>query len=161
MAEIARLCERDWPIYRDVRLASLADSPSAFGSRVAEERDRTDADWRARLAARTQFVARERGRSVGTVGSLIEEDGTVELVSMWVAPDARGTGVADLLIDAVVTDAQGRGCRRIALWVAVGNEPAERLYARHSFERTGRTQPIDDDDPARGVEFEMTRVDRP
>ncbi len=161
MVEIARLAEHEWDVYRDVRLASLADSPWAFGARVAEERGRTDNDWRARLAGRTQYVARERGRSVGTVGAFIEEDGTVELVSMWVAPDARGTGVADQLVDAVVADARERGRARIALWVAVGNDPAERLYARHGFERTGRTQPVDDDDPARGVEFEMTRLDPP
>jgi GNAT superfamily N-acetyltransferase len=159
MADIARLGEEEWGVYRDVRLASLEDAPSAFGSRLADERALTDAAWRARLESRTQFVAREEHRPVATVGCLAEEAGSVELVSMWVAPDARGTGVADLLVDAVVADARDRGCHTTVLWVSEGNEPAERLYTRHGFARTGRVQPVDVDDPIRGVEFEMRRVE--
>ena len=158
MANIARLAEEGWGVYRDVRLASLEDSPSAFGSKLADERQLTDAAWRARLAHRTQFVAWDEGHVVATVGSLAEEEGTIELVSMWVTPDARGTGVAGLLIDAVVADARDRGRGTIVLWVSEGNEPAERLYVRHGFARTGRVQPVDVDDPARGVELEMRRV---
>ena len=159
MVDIVRLGEGDWDVYRDVRLASLEDSPSAFGSRLADERDRTDASWRERLADRTQFVAWDEGRPVATVGCLPEEDGAVELVSRWVAPAARGTGVADLLVDAVVGDARDRGCDTTVLWVSEDNRPAERLYARHGFARTGRVQPVDVRDLARGTEFEMRRVD--
>lgn len=157
MVDIARLGEQEWEVYRDVRLASLEEAPSAFGSRLAAELDRTEADWRDRLERRTQFVAREEGRPVGTVGCLAEAEGAMELVSMWVAPPARGTGVADLLVDAVVAEARDHGCETIVAWVSEGNEPAERLYVRHGFVRTGRVQPVDVDRPVRGVEFEMRR----
>ncbi|MDP9226544.1 MAG: GNAT family N-acetyltransferase [Actinomycetota bacterium] len=160
MVDIARLGEQDWAVYRDVRLASLEEAPFAFGSRLAAERDRTEAEWRDRLEHRTQFVAREEGRPVATVGYLAEAEG-LELVSMWVAPPVRGTGVADLLVDAVVADAGDRGCETIVVWVSEGNEPAERFYVRHGFVRTGRVQPVDVDHPVRGVEFEMLRVDPP
>jgi len=43
----------------------------------------------------------------------------------------------------------------VSLWVSEGNEPAEILYARHGFARSGRTQPIDEDNAGRGLEFEM------
>jgi GNAT superfamily N-acetyltransferase len=159
MADIERLGEQEWDVYRDVRLASLEEAPSAFGSRLVTERDRTAAEWRDRLEHRTQFVAREEGRPVATVGCLAESEGTMELVSMWVAPPARGTGVADLLVDAVVAESRDRGCRTIVAWVSEGNERAERLYARHGFARTARVQPVDVDRPVGGVEFEMRRVD--
>jgi GNAT superfamily N-acetyltransferase len=159
MAEIARLERHDWETYRDARIAALEDAPAAFGSRLDVERARDEAEWRARLGGRTQFVAREGDRTVATVGCL-DEDGAVELVSMWVAPDARGSGVADRLVGAVLDVARERSHGRTVLWVSDGNRAAERLYERHGFARTGRVQPIDDDDPARGTEFEMRRDER-
>ena len=161
MVHVARLREQDWDIYRDLRLASLEETPSAFGSLFATERDCTEAEWRDRLAHRTQFVAKEGGRPIATVGCLAEAEGVVELVSMWVAPPARGTGVADLLVEAVVAEARDRECATVVAWVSWGNDAAERLYVRHGFARTGRMQPVDADDSARGVEFEMRRIDPP
>jgi GNAT superfamily N-acetyltransferase len=159
MADLARLDGHEWRAYRDVRLAALEDAPAAFGSRLEVERRRDGAEWRARLERRTQFVAREGDRAVATVGCL-DGDGAVELVSMWVAPAVRGTGVADQLVEAVLDVARGRGHGTTVLWVSDGNRAAERSYERHGFARTGRVQPIDDDDPDRGTEFEMRRDER-
>jgi ribosomal protein S18 acetylase RimI-like enzyme len=155
--EVERLGPDTWRVYRELRLAALADAPTAFGARLEVESARPEEEWRARLALRTQFVARVDGQPVGTVGCRDDEGGEPELVSMWVAPAARGTGVGDRLVEAVIAHPSKRGRATIVLWVSQGNTRAERLYARHGFERTGRTQPIDDDDPTRGLEFEMRR----
>ena len=160
MVDISRLAGDGWEDYRDVRLAALCDAPSAVGSRLDDERDRSEAEWRARLERRTQFVARDDGRLVATVGCLAGEDGEAELVSMWVAPEARGSGVADRLVGAILDVAREQGHGTTVLWVSDGNRAAERLYERHGFGRTGRVQPIDDDDPTRGMEFEMRRDER-
>jgi ribosomal protein S18 acetylase RimI-like enzyme len=157
VATIERLHEDDWRRYRDLRLASLADAPLAFGSTYERERERTPDEWRGRLASRVQFVAFEGEVAVGTVGirDAAQGDGGVELVSMWVAPGTRGSGVADALVGAVLELARREEAGIVTLWVSAGNTIAERLYARHGFRRTGRTQPIDDDHPARGDELEM------
>src|SRR5215212_9627149 len=116
MIEVERLEASDWTLYRDLRLASLGDAPSAFGSRLVDERERTEAEWRDRLERRSQFVAREDGRPVATAGWLEAKDGAAELVSLWVAPASRGIGVGDRLVEAVVTAARRRGCEPIRLW---------------------------------------------
>jgi ribosomal protein S18 acetylase RimI-like enzyme len=157
MASIERLGPDAWEVYRDLRLASLRDAPHAFGSRFELERERSETEWRGRLAARTQFVAMDGAEPIGTVGCRPEPGGELELVSMWVAPRARRSGVADRLVEAVLDEASSRGDATVVLWVSEGNAPAERLYARHGFARTGRTQPVDDADPGRGREFEMWR----
>jgi GNAT superfamily N-acetyltransferase len=157
VVNISRLGEADWYVYRSLRLAALAEAPSAFGSRLAEERDRTDAEWRDRLRHRVQFVAWEKDRPIATVGCLVEAGGVMELVSMWVTPPERGTGVPDLLIESVVAEASNQGCETIVAWVSDGNEPAERVYMRHGFVRTGLSQLVDADLPMRGAEFEMRK----
>ena len=108
------------------------------------------------MPASPQFVAFDAEQPVGTAGALTEGQRT-DLVSMWVRPDARGTGVGDALVAAVIEEALARGSATVALWVSEGNDFAEALYARHGFERSGRQKPIDEDDPSRGAEFEMRR----
>jgi ribosomal protein S18 acetylase RimI-like enzyme len=58
---------------------------------------------------------------------------------MWVAGHARGSGVADALVDQVLDDARHRGLDRVTLEVAEGNLPARRLYERRGFRPTGHT----------------------
>lgn len=153
MLDIERIETDRRRVYRDLRLASLSDATHAFGSRLETERARGESEWRERLVGRTQFVALADGRHpVGTVGARPEGECETELVSMWVEPKARRTGVGDRLVAAVIEEARSRGSVSVVLWVSEGNEPAERLYARHGFVSTGRIQPIDDDDPARGTE---------
>src|SRR5690348_17195300 len=40
----------EWPLYRDLRLRALRDSPDAYGSILDLEAALTDAEWAARLA---------------------------------------------------------------------------------------------------------------
>ncbi|WP_203217563.1 GNAT family N-acetyltransferase [Nocardia arthritidis] len=151
---IRRLGPDEWATFRRLRLLSLADAPHAFGATLAEAQRRTEAGWRALLAGRVQFVATVDGAEVGTIGGLAdpERDGA-HLISMWVAPGARGTGVGDVLVRALVDWARGAGYRRVWLEVAEGNVVAEKLYLRNGFARTGVRSIISPANPR--PEFEM------
>ena len=70
------------------------------------ERALGEGDWRERLARRAQFVALLDGLPVGTIGCRPEGDHVSELVSLWVAPEARGSGVADRLVTAALARRQ-------------------------------------------------------
>ena len=159
MAELGlrRLTAADWRIFRELRLEALAEAPYAFGSTLEAEQMLTEADWRTRLGNRGQFIAYLDGAPAGTVAGVRSDDPAVaELVSMWVRPQARGHGVGNTLIKAVLDWASQQGCSEIRLWVSEGNDVAERLYARHGFVRTGQTQAIRADDPTR-LEVGMAR----
>jgi len=125
-----------------VRLAALRDAPYAFGSTYEAEVTLAEADWRARLEARTQFVAELRGLAIGTAGAYVRDAIAAELVSMWVSPSARGRGAGDALVRAVVGWARDQGFTAVGLWVATGNDRAESLYLRHGFARTGEVKRI-------------------
>lgn len=149
-----RLGDSDWRIYRDLQLASLTDAPDAAWLTYDEAARRSEADWRDNLAGRAQFAALLADVPVGTAGGWVQESPECpELISMWVAPDARGKGAGDGLVRAVLEWAGCKGFRQVGLWVLDGNEPAERLYRRHGFRRTGRRQVIPRDGSL--IEVEM------
>ena len=60
-----------------------------------------------------------------------------ELISLWVAPSARGRGVGDALVAAVVAWARAGGSGGIGLGVVVGNDAAVGPYLRHGFAFSG------------------------
>ena len=64
-------------------------------------------------------------------------DGAAELLSMWVARFARGCGVGDALVDAVVIWARQMGAGRLSLDVFEDNSQAQQLYRRHGFTDRG------------------------
>ncbi|MEU2253832.1 GNAT family N-acetyltransferase [Nocardia xishanensis] len=149
---IHQLGPDDWHRFRRIRLLALAEAPYAFASTLAWAEARTEYDWRDLLAARTQFLATTGDHDLGTVGAVAENTGA-HLISMWVAPKARGTGVSDLLVGSVVDWATAAGHSGIHLEVSDGNAAAERLYHRHGFRRTGVAGLISPEDPR--LEFEM------
>jgi hypothetical protein len=57
--KIRTFAENEWAIYKDLRLTALTESPDAFGSTLARELERSDADWASRLA----LVSTHRGIS--------------------------------------------------------------------------------------------------
>lgn len=86
------------------------------------------------------FAASADTEPVGLAGGMVpaDEPGTVELVSMWVAPSVRGRRIGGLLVDAVIDWAHDRGASSVRLEVAAGNEAALRAYARQGFRVTAR-----------------------
>ena len=138
-------------------MAALRDAPEAFGSTAADAEKLEDHEWRRRLEQRAVFIGEVANQRVGLVAGIgAEQPGVAELVSMWVAPAWRGQGVGDHLVEAVLAWAAGEGFTGVQLWVAEGNTRAERLYARHGFNPTGRIQPMGGETAAR-LEFEMCR----
>ena len=155
--EIRRLYPADWAAFRAVRLEALRDAPEAFGSTADASERLSEIDWRQRLAERAVFVAIDDDRAVGLVSGIASDHrGVAELISMWVRPDWRRHGVGGRLVETVIEWAGEDGFESVRLWVADGNDDAERLYARHGFKRTGERQPMAEGRAARG-EFGMTR----
>lgn len=134
--EIVPIGPESWEEFRAVRLASLADAPEAFGSRHADWVDATEEQWRARLSdVPLTLVARDGdigGTPVGVACGMPVGDDEVELISMWVAPSARGHGLAERLVAGVVAWA-GERDRSTYLMVREGNHRAIAAYARAGF----------------------------
>ncbi len=144
--ELVRIGPDDWREFREVRLASLAEAPGAFGSRHADWVDAEEGRWRARLTD-VPFTVVARGEE-GPVGVACGADAgrSVELISMWIAPGRRGSGLAGRLIGAVVGWAEADG-RPTSLMVRDDNAGAIRAYARAGFVDHGVPADWPDDAP--------------
>lgn len=130
--ELVRIDPEDWREFRAVRLAALSDAPDAFGSRHDDWVEAAEDRWRARLTdVPFTVVARSAEGPVGVVSG-VESGQAVELISMWVAPSQRGTGLAARLMDEVIAWATALG-QQTALMVRDDNVAAIRAYTRAGF----------------------------
>ncbi|MFC7596753.1 GNAT family N-acetyltransferase [Terrabacter sp. GCM10028922] len=103
--------------------------------------ERCAATWRERVArqeghqARTLVVVDPKGRIAGFASAGPSRDADAptewELYAVNLLPHARGTGVADRLIDELVGDLDA------TLWVAEGNARARSFYVRRGFADEG------------------------
>jgi dihydropteroate synthase len=141
-ARVRQLRPEDWRVWRDLRLRALADAPDAFGETLAHARARTDAAWEALAAPRPdriQLVAERDGAPAGMTVAVIdaEDPARADLLGMWVAPEARGTGLGGALVDAALAWTRGRAVLELSLRVAEGSDAARALYLGRGFRETG------------------------
>ena len=144
-------------VLQEIRLRALLDEPDAFGSSYERESEFVETDWQRRLAridAATFVCERDDKVAVGLVTGMIDEISAqiAWLTSMWVDPEARGSGVARLLIDEVISWSLIKNCALIRLDFTEGNGNAERAYEKSGFRRTGMTSRRERDNM---VEIEM------
>ena len=139
MNSVSKLQPADWERYRDLRLRSLREDPDAFWNTSEEEVGLKEEDWRKRLLENPTYVAVLGGEDVGAATGCphYDRDGAAALVGMWVAPLARGRGLACALIEEVIAWAREEGFPHLFLDVADENTAAIKLYERMGFAPTG------------------------
>lgn len=146
-SRVRRLGAHEADLLRDVRLRALRDAPMAFGSTLEREEGyapETWERWAADSAAgegQATFIAEPAaGMASGVIHG--EDAALAHLYAMWVAPEARGTGVGRALVHAVVAWAADRRAERLTTSVTEGNAAAAALYAAAGFSDTGRREPL-------------------
>ena len=147
MSEITvrALTEDEWEQYRTVRLAALEDSPEAFVATLEQERAYDEQLWRERMRRSRRLLAEVDGVPVGvaSVGQVGEDNPDVaELFGLWVAPHARGTGVATQLVQAGADTARREGRTHLAYWVGTENGRAVAFASGFGFRPTDSRRPM-------------------
>ncbi|MDH6628375.1 GNAT superfamily N-acetyltransferase [Streptomyces sp. LBL] len=154
----------EWRAAKELRLAALRDPVAhlAFLETYEEAAAKPDSFWKERTAGGaegavgTQQIIAEGpdGRWVGTLTVLVEEPGTRDwagfaverkqghIVGVFVRPEERGNGLTDVLFDAGLEWAWGRGAERVRLIVHEENGRAQRFYRKVGFVPSGRTVPL-------------------
>lgn len=79
------------------------------------------------------FFVLDGGKVVGTCAVIRHAVEECEIAKMAVAPEARGCGFGDLLMEACLAFARQIGSRRVVIVSNTVLEPAIRLYRKHGF----------------------------
>lgn len=140
-ALIRPLIDADYEALRDIRLEALRLHPENFGADLEREEAFTREEWLTRLATATTLGAFVDGALCGIAVFACPRSGkmghTGELGAMYVRGRARGTGIADKLVESIIDSAAGK-VDQLKLTVNAENARAIRLYERHGFRTVGR-----------------------
>ena len=83
------------------------------------------------------LVAREQGRALGCGAFVLGEAGQAEMKRVFVAPAARGKGVARLLMEALEREAAQRGVTLMQLETGIKQPEAIALYRKFGYAERG------------------------
>lgn len=142
--KIEQLAPADATAYQKLRLFALQESPTAFGSSYAEEKDRPLSVVEERLADKNNSIfgaIDENGQLVGIVTlrrvPRLKTGHKAHIFAMYVAPAHRRQGIGRKLLQTAIARAREHGLSQLSLSVTNTNDAAIQLYESVGFERFG------------------------
>ena len=141
---VEELSTDQWRRLRALRLASLSESPDAFGGDPDAEEMWGESEWREKFEQFTYLVGviDDRDIAVLSVENLDGDFGaTCWIGGCWVHPEYRGKGVMRRLINYLDEHGSERGWTVQGLGVFADNDDAIASYEQLGFVRMGELQP--------------------
>jgi RimJ/RimL family protein N-acetyltransferase len=133
----------EWSRLREIRLASLLESPEAFGSSYEREIAFTEREWRELFNLNSYLVASIDGKDIAMM--FLERlrgdfGATCWVGGCWSNPQYRGIGALRSMFDYVDSVKDQRGWQIQGLGVFIVNESAIASYERLGFRAMGEVQ---------------------
>jgi GNAT superfamily N-acetyltransferase len=169
----------EWAAAKELRLVALQDPVAhlAFMETFETAKAKPDSFCQERAvgaaegAESAQQIIAEGpdGEWVGTLTVLLEEAGSIDwaglsverkqghIVAVFVREEVRGIGLTEVLFDAALEWAWGRGAERVRLIVHEDNERARRFYGKVGFVPTGVVVPMPGNADERELEMVVER----
>jgi RimJ/RimL family protein N-acetyltransferase len=141
--ECHELSPDEWLRLREIRLASLQDSPDAFGGNHQRESEFSELEWRELFTKNTYLVATLNGKDIAMM--FLEKlrgdfGATCWVGGCWSNPQYRGTGALRAMFNYVDSVAEEKGWQIQGLGVFVVNESAIAAYEKLGFKAMGEVQ---------------------
>ncbi len=154
-ARIAEIC-RDTEIPRWIPLIPRGYTVEHAAGYVAMN----ERNWRERTSFEFAIVDRPSGGLIGSIGLHVDDAPHRGAIGYWVAPEARGAGVATRAVRLVSRWGFDRfGLGRISVWTLPGNRASQRVAEKAGFRYEGilRSWDRDPEGTADVVMFGLTR----
>ena len=133
----------EWSRLREIRLASLLESPEAFGSSYEREIAFTEKEWRELFNLNSYLVASIDGKDIAMM--FLERlrgdfGATCWVGGCWSNPQYRGIGALRSMFDYVDSVKDQKGWQIQGLGVFIVNESAIAAYEKLGFKAMGEVQ---------------------
>jgi RimJ/RimL family protein N-acetyltransferase len=130
---VQQLMEQDWRAFAVLRLQALTDALGPNDPQYRREASFTAAQWRRRLHEHAAFTVLVDDRPMGLISAQHQSADSIYLYSLWLAPDARGHGLAAELLGAAVAWARTQHAHTVTLRVDADNSVARGVYEKAGF----------------------------
>lgn len=140
MQILTKLSKTRWQEYKQLRLQAIKDSPQAFLDNLTDVEKRAPELWQQRM--QHIYFAQVDSRLVGMIGAYQDERAKLKhilhVVSFFVLPKHRGTGIGKALLSQVLTEAKLKPeLKKLQLSVATSQTAAYQLYLSLGFQKIG------------------------
>ena len=137
------LSQDEWSRLREIRLASLLESPEAFGSSYEREIAFTEKEWRELFNLNSYLVASIDGKDIAMM--FLERlrgdfGATCWVGGCWSNPQYRGIGALRSMFDYVDSVKDQKGWQIQGLGVFIVNKSAIAAYEKLGFKAMGEVQ---------------------
>ena len=145
MIDVRAVTVDDWPQLRAIRLEALRDTPSAYSMTYDEAVAFPDSLWTERAAASVAGVDQltvlgfDGDKAVSLAIGLLrkqQEALVTVVVSVYISPSVRGTGLGDRMFPLIHTWGEAHGSSQASLWVEETNDRAIGFYERLGYTMT-------------------------
>ncbi len=147
--KITSIPVKDWQKYRDLRLESLKDSPTAFAGSHEDESPAPDKKWKEKLqnalTEETDFIlfAKSGNNLVGMASASrsqkVKVRHTATIYGVYVNPQFRSQGLGTKLLKSLINKLKERPeIVKIKISVVTENSGALRLYQKLGFSTVGK-----------------------
>lgn len=139
---VERISPDDWSRLREIRLASLAFNPEAFGGSYELESKEDEFTWREKFTKLDFLIASVEGfdAALMSIEKLAGDFGaTCWIGGCWTHPEHRSRGLLRAIMSFI--DEQDRGWKAQGLGVFVDNYDAIAAYEKLGFVKMGDEVP--------------------
>jgi len=138
---IRRIAPYEWPIYKEIRLESLKDSPEAFSTRYEDARKRSEKTWEDQVTGLAGseneccYLVFEDEECIGLAAIYRNKENReeAEICQVYLKKEKRGRKIGNRLMKQILAWVKKTDVKTVKAVISNGNRKVIRFYEKCGF----------------------------